>query len=93
MRECGIARDLPDYSVEEHLPLVQDWYNREYAGQYRIIAFDEFGDFKTPIFKGPDAEYNVCIINTGDHFEGVRCVNTLFGKVQFEIALSEKKET
>lgn len=79
MSQCGIQRDLPNYDAKVWLPVVQQKYNELYPGQFRIIAFDQYGSFR-PFFKGPDAEHDVCIINTGGHYEGVRCVNTLFGK-------------
>ncbi|KAH7698432.1 Protein C25F9.2 protein, partial [Aphelenchoides avenae] len=80
-----LPRGLPSYSVEEHLPLIQETYNRLYPGQYRIIAFDEFGRYQ-PCYKGPPAQQDICIVHHGNeadgraHFDGVRCVNTLFGK-------------
>lgn len=85
-RDCpALPQGLSAYNIETHLPLIQETYNRLYPGKYRIIAFDNYGRYK-PIFKGPPAEMDVCIVHHGSetdgtaHFDGVRCVNSLFGK-------------
>lgn len=86
-RDCpGLPRGLSAYTVEQHIPQIQETYDRLYPGKYRIIVFDQFGSY-VPCYKGPQrAEYDVCIVHHGSeadgtaHFDGVRCVNTLFGK-------------
>lgn len=71
-----------------------------YPGKYRIIAFDQFGSYK-PCYKSPArAQYNVAIVHHGAekygsaHFDGVRCLNTLFGKSYYcsecELAFAHK---
>lgn len=100
-RDCPqLPRGLSSYTVEEHIPLIQATYERLYPGKYRIIVFDNFGRYK-PIYKGAlRAEYDICIVHRGAeadgtaHFDGVRCVNTLFGKSYYcsscEIAFTHK---
>ncbi|KAH7697877.1 hypothetical protein AAVH_35036 [Aphelenchoides avenae] len=99
-QDCpGLPRGHPSYVVETHIPMIQDAYNRLYPGKYRIIVFDEFGRYQ-PCYKGPPAEHDICIVHCGSrddgtaHFDGVRCVNTLFGKSYYcpecETAFSHK---
>ncbi|KAH7697177.1 hypothetical protein AAVH_35742, partial [Aphelenchoides avenae] len=70
----GINPNLPSYSIEEHLPLVQQYYNQRWPGLYRIAAFADIGVYK-PVFKGEMAQYDVCVYRsvTDDgqwHFDG-----------------------
>ncbi|KAH7706562.1 hypothetical protein AAVH_26191, partial [Aphelenchoides avenae] len=101
-RNCPeLPQGLPSYTVETHIPLIQDAYNRLYPDKYRIVVFDQFGRYK-PQYKGPDAEFDVCIVHNGNagdgtaHFDGVRCLNTLFGKsyycVECEKAFGKRVE-
>ncbi|KAH7706211.1 hypothetical protein AAVH_26558, partial [Aphelenchoides avenae] len=53
----GIDPNLPRYSIEEHLPLVQQYYNQRWPGLYRIAAFTDIGVYK-PVFKGEMAQYD-----------------------------------
>ncbi|KAH7691331.1 Protein C25F9.2 protein, partial [Aphelenchoides avenae] len=85
-QDCpALPRGLPAYVVETHVPMIQAAYNLLYPGKYRILVFDEFGRYQ-PCYKGPPAKHDICIVHSGNraggtaHFEGVRCVNTLFGK-------------
>lgn len=39
----GISADLSSYSVEEHVPLIQKYYNAQYPGLYRIVVFSVYG--------------------------------------------------
>lgn len=98
--ECPLLpRGLAAYSVEEHIPRIQEAYNLLYPGKYRIIVFDQYGRYQ-PCYKGPSAEDDVCILHHGNesdgraHFDGIRCVNTLFGKAYYcpecEMAFAHK---
>ncbi|KAH7709254.1 DNA polymerase [Aphelenchoides avenae] len=84
-----LPRGLAAYSVEVHVPLIQAAYDRLYPGKYRIIVFGQYGSYQ-PCYKGPQrAEHDVCIVHHGDeadgnaHFDGVRCVASLFGKAYY----------
>lgn len=79
LEATGIDPTLPDYSVEEHLPLVRDFYNQRWPGMYRIAAFTQFGTYR-PVFKGEPAVHDVCIYQSNGHFDGVRNLAKIFGK-------------
>ncbi|KAH7668238.1 hypothetical protein AAVH_42922, partial [Aphelenchoides avenae] len=84
LQATGIDPHLPCYSVDEHLPLVQQYYNQRWPGLYRIAAFTENGVYK-PVFKGEMAQYDVCIYRSATdagshHFDGVRNLARIFGK-------------
>ncbi|KAH7724141.1 hypothetical protein AAVH_08401 [Aphelenchoides avenae] len=84
LRATGIDSHLANYSIEEHVPQVQQYYNQRWPGLYRIAAFTENGVYK-PVFKGELAQYDVCVyrsVTDGGswHFDGVRNVAKIFGK-------------
>lgn len=79
MDAARISRQLPFYTVEEHVPVVQKYYDANYPGMYRIVVFSTNGDCR-PVFVAKErAKFDVCIYYNGEHFDGVRNVNGLFG--------------
>lgn len=78
MDAAGISRNLPFYSVEEHVPIVQRYYNMRYPGKYRIVVFSANGNYKPVMVAKERAKHDVCIYYDGEHFDGVRSVNGLF---------------
>nr|CAD2193113.1 unnamed protein product [Meloidogyne enterolobii] len=68
------------YTVEEHVPLIQNLLNLQFPGKYRLAVF---GDNVTmrPLWKSPDrAEQEICLYLKDGHYFGIRSLNTLYGK-------------
>nr|CAD2207804.1 unnamed protein product [Meloidogyne enterolobii] len=69
----------PQYTVEEHVPLIQKLLDLRFPGKYRISVFGENGNMR-PIWKGPErAEHEIGLYLKQGHYYGIRCVNALFG--------------
>ncbi|KAI1710636.1 DNA polymerase type b, organellar and viral domain-containing protein [Ditylenchus destructor] len=70
MRALDIPQDRDSYG-EEYYGIMQAYYDREFAGMYRIVVFDENPELK-PIWKGPSKrKYEVPIYLTmNDQQEG-----------------------
>ena len=79
LQATGIDPNLPSYSVEEHVSIVERYYNDKWPGMYRIVVFKKHGSYR-PYYKGEYAQHDVCIFHTGEHFDGVRQPSRLFGK-------------
>ncbi|KAH7704651.1 hypothetical protein AAVH_28161 [Aphelenchoides avenae] len=79
-----IDPDLNAYSMEEHLTMVQEYYNQRWPGMYRVVAFSEWGRYR-PAFIG-DAEgarYDVGVYHSEDHFDGVRSLGRIFDRSHY----------
>nr|CAD2205483.1 unnamed protein product [Meloidogyne enterolobii] len=82
MEKHGInySPNLSHYSVEEHVPLIQKYFNEKFPGEYRLAVFGEEGHM-TPLWKGADrAKKDICLYLMDGHYYGIRKLNTLFGK-------------
>jgi hypothetical protein len=58
-----IPLDLPAYTVEEHAPMLQQYFDRRYGpGAFRLTIFSSVGTLK-PIFRGNDfpARCEICL--------------------------------
>lgn len=76
-----IPLDLPAYTVEEHAPMLQQYFDRRYGpGAFRLTIFSSVGTLK-PIFRGNDfpARCEICLYLWDGHFWGIRRHNILFG--------------
>ncbi len=75
-----IPLHLPAYSVEEYVPLVQDFFDTVYPSDFRLCVFDERANYK-PIYKGcMDARQELGIVHIGDHFHGIRKISRFFSR-------------
>nr|CAD2203283.1 unnamed protein product [Meloidogyne enterolobii] len=69
----------PQYTVEEHVPLIQRFLDLRFPGKYRISVFGEQGRIR-PIWKGAErAEHEIALYLKGEHYYGIRNLNALFG--------------
>lgn len=81
MLRYGIRYPLyaANYTVEEHVPMVQRLLDLKYPGKYRISVFGEHGKIR-PLWKGQErAEHEICLYLKDDHYYGIRSLNSLFG--------------
>uniref|UniRef100_A0A1I8B6M7 Uncharacterized protein n=1 Tax=Meloidogyne hapla TaxID=6305 RepID=A0A1I8B6M7_MELHA len=99
LKKQGIvySPSLKHYSIEEHVPLIQKYFNTRFPGQYRLSVFGENGQMR-PIYKGTDrAKKDICLYLKDGHYYGIRKLNTLFGKnlyycLECETTYHKKKE-
>ncbi|CAK5121197.1 unnamed protein product [Meloidogyne enterolobii] len=69
----------PQYTVEEHVPMLQRYLNLRFPGKYRISIFGERGKLR-PLWKGTErAEHEIALYLKDEHYYGIRNVNALFG--------------
>nr|CAD2177719.1 unnamed protein product [Meloidogyne enterolobii] len=69
----------PQYTVEEHVPLIQRFLYLRFPGKYRISVFGEQGRIR-PIWKGAErAEHEIALYLKGEHYYGIKNLNALFG--------------
>lgn len=74
--DSGIRIDdtLPAYSIQEHLPLIQKYFDslEDPEERCRIVVFGQYGMLK-PMFKGSNrAKWNIPIFFHEGHFWGIR---------------------
>jgi hypothetical protein len=75
---AGINPQCNEYGLEE-LTAVQQYYDQQYPGLYRIVVFNqETGP--VPFWKGADhkRQLNVAIINNNGHFDGIKNIEGFF---------------
>ena len=71
--------DCPDgYEIEIYGPKIQEYYNRLYPGEFKIFAFDAEDPMK-PYYSSNVVDYKtaICILFSEDHFDAIKCLNTL----------------
>jgi len=82
MKRHGIRYPLKlrQYTVEEHVPLIQKYLNEKHPGEYRLSVFGEYGQMK-PLWKGSErAKKDICLYLMDGHYYGIRKLNSMFGK-------------
>ena len=84
MKAAGIQLGLEEYDVEIYLPIVQDYWNREYPGLFKIFVFAEYGTYK-PIFQTNIDTYvhPILIYHSNNHYAGIRCMHKFFNSSQY----------
>ncbi len=96
IRAAGLGTipiDLEEYTIEEHLPLVQKYYDLAYPKKYRISVFGDVGTYK-PIYKGPNvAAYEIPLFLTHSHFYGIRRIHGFFAKRNYCIDCESPYDT
>ena len=81
MHMAGIKYPLFEttYTVEKHLPMIQQYLDIKYPKLFRLSVFGTSGQMK-PIWKGPNrARHELCLYLANGHYFGIRKLNTLFG--------------
>lgn len=82
MTNCNIPHNLPSYSFERYVRIVQDYYDRTYPGKYRVSVFSTVGSYK-PLYVSEveHYEHDVSILYDAEaeHYDGIRTINRLFG--------------
>lgn len=80
LEATGIDPNLPRYTIEEHVPIIQSYYNQVYPGKYRLVVFSIYAEYR-PVYKTKQHSlYDVCLWYDGSHFDGVRTPARLFGR-------------
>ena len=75
----GIPRDLPEYSVLKHVPIMQSYFDTIYPNRYRLVIFNEYGIYR-PVWKGSrQAQFVIAIYHEDKHFYGIRNINSFHG--------------
>ncbi|CAK5079722.1 unnamed protein product [Meloidogyne enterolobii] len=68
-----------EYTVEEHVPMIQQLLDILFPSKYRISVFGDHGRMR-PIWKGQKrAEHEIALFLKEGHYYGIRNVNALFG--------------
>ena len=74
-----ISPSLDKYSVDEHVPLIQKYFDQlDPEKRCRIVVFGEHGMMK-PLFKGKQRwRWTIPIYHFQNHFYGIRKINQFF---------------
>jgi len=79
LKKCCYPTCAPQYTVEEHVPMLQRYLNLRFPGKYRISIFGERWKLR-PLWKGTErAEHEIALYLKDEHYYGIRNVNALFG--------------
>lgn len=78
LEEIGIDNSLERYGIE-HLPMVQEFYDKRYPGMYRIVLIDD-GPDPTPLWIGPlGRQYTVALYLEDTHYDGLKSIAAFYG--------------
>ena len=69
----------PVYTVDKHVPMIQDYLNRKWPRKFRLSVFGHRGRMR-PMWKGTErAKKEICLYLKNGHYSPVRSINKLFG--------------
>lgn len=76
-----ISPTKKSYDAETYLPIIQQYYDKEFFGRYKIFLFTDAGYYK-PSFTTNADRYKVpiCIYFSNNHFIGIKTLSTFFSK-------------
>jgi hypothetical protein len=78
LEKTKIDPDLEEYGIE-HIKIVQDFYDREYPGLYRIIVIDDGTDC-SPLYAGPlGRKFDVALLLEDGHYDGLKSIAAYYG--------------
>jgi hypothetical protein len=78
-----VPRNCADYSVEEYAPLLQRYFDATEPQEFRLSVFNHRGSYR-PIWKGESVARNeLAIVHLGNHFNGIKNLNSFFGKKKY----------
>lgn len=84
MEQIGAPDSQQEYNAEEWVPIVVDYWNNKYRGQYKfkVFVFGSLGHYK-PLFKyGPnDFDTPIILYYNNKHFDGVKSASGIFGRL------------
>lgn len=80
LEKTGIPRGLKEYDVETYVPIIQEYWNKIYPGEFKVFIFAEFGLY-APVFKSAVDTYvhPILLYHSEKHFDGIRNINKFFG--------------
>ena len=80
MTAAGISLDQRIYDIQTNLPLLQNYYDKIYPGQFRILVFQKIGCLKPVFCTGADSNVHpLSIYHEGDTFDAIQKITTFFG--------------
>lgn len=88
--ELGIDPEQTEkaFGLEE-IKQVQEFYDRQYPGMYRIVVMDENPEVK-PLWKAPlnNAKYEVAIYYENNHYDGLISIAKYYGAKNYCIGIN-----
>jgi len=71
--------DEPAYTVDKHVPIIQDYLNERWPNEYRLSIFGQRGRMR-PMWKGTNrARQEICLFLKNGHYSPIRFISNLFG--------------
>jgi hypothetical protein len=68
-----------NYTIDEHIPMVQRYLDRRYPRKYRLSVYGHMGRMR-PIWKGPNRARNeLCLYLKDGHYRAIRKMDSFFG--------------
>ena len=84
MIEAGIPRNLTKYDATIYLPIVQEYYEQKYPGNFRIYLFNKAGQYRPAMMTGSkDNATPLCIYHRGMEFHTISNIRTFFGVEEY----------
>jgi len=81
MRRKGIKYPLDEhiYTVDKHVPMIQDYLNKKWPNEYRLSVFGQRGRMR-PMWKGANrAKQEIGLYLKNGHYSPIRNISKLFG--------------
>lgn len=81
MKKRGInyPLDEPFYTVDKHMPMIQEYLNKRWPNEYRLSVFGQKGRMR-PMWKGANrAKQEIGLYLKNGHYSPIRNISKLFG--------------
>lgn len=67
------------YTVDKHVPMIQEYLNKRWPNEYRLSVFGQRGRMR-PMWKGSNrARQEICLYLKNGHYSPIRFISNLFG--------------